>query len=115
MPTVTASSSYEVLELPADATLDQVKAAYRRLAPRVHPDHGGSLELFRQLLEAYVSLTRELSTHQVGGPCSPGAPPEHTVPALGRAGTPVRDQRTKWVKALLAQERAVSPRVCVTA
>ena len=59
---MTASSSYEILELPADATLDQVKAAYRRLAPQVHPDHGGSHELFRQVLEAYVSLTRELST-----------------------------------------------------
>ena len=112
---MTPSSSYEVLELPADATLDQVKAAYRRLAPQVHPDHGGSLESFRQVLEAYVTLTRDLSSHHSGGPSSPGAPPEHTVPALGRAGTPVGDQRTKWVKALLAQERAVSRRVCVTA
>jgi hypothetical protein len=107
-------SSYAILELPADATLDQVKAAYRRLAPQVHPDLGGSHELFRQLREAYVSLTRDLSRDQVEGP-TPGVPPQHAVPALGRAGTPVRDQRTKWVKALLAQERAVSPHFCVTA
>jgi hypothetical protein len=112
---VTHSSSYEILELTAGATLDQVKAAYRRLAPQVHPDLGGSHELFRQVREAYVTLTRDLSRDQAKGPSYPGAPPRHTVPALGRAGTPVRDQRTKWVKALLAQERAVSPHFCVTA
>ena len=39
---MTESSSYAILELPPDATLDQVKAAYRRLAPQVHPDLGGS-------------------------------------------------------------------------
>jgi len=112
---VAHSSSYEVLELPADATLEQVKAAYRHLAPQVHPDRGGSRDLFRQVREAYVTLTRELTRDQAVGPTSPGAPPEHAVPALGRAGAPVRDQRTKWVKALLAQERAVAPRFCVTA
>jgi hypothetical protein len=112
---MTHSSYYEILELPAEATLDQVKAAYRHLAPQVHPDHGGSLERFRQVREAYVLLTRDLTRDQTEGPSSPGAPPQHSVPALGRAGTPVRDQRTKWVKALLAQERAVSPHFCVTA
>ncbi len=111
---MTQSSSYAILELPPDATLDQVKAAYRRLAPQVHPDLGGTLELFRQVREAYVSLTRDLSRSQAEGP-TPGVPPQHAVPALGRPGTPVRDQRTKWVKALLAQERAVSPHFCVTA
>ena len=109
------SSSYEILELQADATLDQVKAAYRHLAPHVHPDLGGTREQFRLVRDAYVTLTRDLAREQALGPSSPGAPPEHAVPALGRAGTPVRDQRAKWVKALLAQERAVSPHVCVTA
>jgi hypothetical protein len=112
---VTHSSPYEILQLPADATLDEVKAAYRHLAPQVHPDHGGSHERFRQVREACVTLTRDLSDHQAQGPSTPGVPPQRSVPALGRAGTPVRDQRTKWVKALLAQERAVSPRFCVTA
>jgi len=112
---VDRSSSYEILELPADATLEEVKAAYRRLAAQVHPDRGGSHELFRLVCEAYLTIFRELTGDQVMGSTAPGAPPKHTVPALGAGGTPVRDQRTKWVKALLAQERAVSPRVCVTA
>jgi hypothetical protein len=112
---VAHSSFYEILELPADATLDQVKAAYRHLAPQVHPDRGGNRELFRQVREAYVTLTRELTRDQSVGPTAPDALPEPTAPALTRAGGPVRDQRTKWVEALLAQERAVAPHFCVTA
>jgi hypothetical protein len=36
------------------------------------------------------------------------------MPELGGSTTKVRDERAKWVRALLAQERAMSPRVCVT-
>ena len=111
---MTHSPPYEILELPADATLDQVKAAYRRLAPQVHPDLGGSQERFRHVRGAYVTITQELTVTKPRFLHTRRSPPAHRASA--RAGrSPVRDQRTKWVKALLAQERAVSPRVCVTA
>jgi len=42
-----------VLGLSFDATLDQVKAVYRRKAAEAHPDRGGSHEAMTKLNEAY--------------------------------------------------------------
>lgn len=44
---------HEVLGVPADASRDQVDAAYRRLAKQLHPDAGGTHEGFVRLQEAY--------------------------------------------------------------
>ena len=50
---------WRTLELPRDATLDDVKAAYRRLAKRFHPDSAGEAALGRFLAvqAAYEALT----------------------------------------------------------
>jgi curved DNA-binding protein CbpA len=50
---------WRTLELPRDATLDEVKAAYRRLAKRYHPDSAGETALTRFLAvqAAYEALT----------------------------------------------------------
>ena len=50
---------YRTLELPRDATLDDVKAAYRRLAKLYHPDSAGerALPRFLAVQAAYESLT----------------------------------------------------------
>lgn len=44
---------FDALGLKADATPDEVLAAYRRLAIEAHPDHGGSIEKFTQLHENF--------------------------------------------------------------
>ena len=44
---------FEALGLKADATPDEVLAAYRRLVIEAHPDHGGSIEEFTQLQENF--------------------------------------------------------------
>jgi molecular chaperone DnaJ len=52
-----------ILQVPAGASLDEVKAAFRQLAFRLHPDLNPSpkaAEQFRQLNEAYILLTRTL-------------------------------------------------------
>jgi len=39
-----------------DATLQEIKSAYRALAMRHHPDHGGSVEKMREINLAYAAI-----------------------------------------------------------
>ncbi len=50
---------FRILELPRDATLDEVKTAYRRLAKLYHPDSAGerALPRFLAVQAAYEALT----------------------------------------------------------
>ena len=55
---------YEVLGVPKNATQDEIKAAYRKLAKQYHPDKyvGNPLsdlasEKFKEINEAYETLT----------------------------------------------------------
>ncbi len=56
---------YKILEIPNTATPDEIKKAYRKLAPRYHPDkNNGSEEqkknaekMFRDVTEAYQVLS----------------------------------------------------------
>jgi len=50
-------SACAMLGLPSDATPDQVKAAYRRMALMHHPDRGGDTETMTEINEAYETLT----------------------------------------------------------
>ena len=54
------SDYYEVLGVPRDATGEQIKKAYRRLAMKYHPDVAddeGSAERFKEIGEAYAVLS----------------------------------------------------------
>ncbi len=71
---------YRLLELPQDASLAEVKSAYRRLARRYHPDVNpgdrAAHDKFILLQQAYEKLTRVLTTPRsapVANP--PPAPP----------------------------------------
>ncbi|MCA9614183.1 MAG: DnaJ domain-containing protein [Myxococcales bacterium] len=46
----------EVLGVGKDASLDEVKAAFRKRAFETHPDRGGDPEEFREVHEAYERL-----------------------------------------------------------
>ena len=48
---------YEILGLTPSATPDEIRAAYRRLASKSHPDSGGSAALFRMVQEAHDTLS----------------------------------------------------------
>jgi DnaJ-class molecular chaperone len=55
-------SPYEVLEIDATASPEQIKSAYRRKAKQYHPDRNQgddtALEKFREVQEAYETLTK---------------------------------------------------------
>jgi molecular chaperone DnaJ len=52
-----AKSYYAILGISSNATEDEIRSAYRRLAKEFHPDHyqGGS-DIFRDIQEAYAVL-----------------------------------------------------------
>lgn len=47
---------YEILEVNIQATQEEIKIAYRKLAHIHHPDKGGDAEKFKQINEAYQTL-----------------------------------------------------------
>lgn len=51
------SKFYEVLGVEKNATYDQIKKAYRKLALRAHPDKGGDPEKFKEITNAYETLS----------------------------------------------------------
>ena len=62
------TSAYAVLEISQSATDDEVKAAYRRMAMKNHPDKVAALgpdvqkaaeEKFRKIQEAYETIKKQ--------------------------------------------------------
>mmetsp|Transcript_127782 Transcript_127782/g.255206 ORF Transcript_127782/g.255206 Transcript_127782/m.255206 type:complete len:224 (+) Transcript_127782:59-730(+) len=57
------AEALKLLGLPGGATPSQARAAFRKLAKRMHPDVAGgnpsSVEAFRQVVEAYKSMSTE--------------------------------------------------------
>ncbi|MBE6479855.1 MAG: J domain-containing protein [Olsenella sp.] len=50
---------YDVLGVKRDATQDEIKKAFRKLAQKYHPDAGGDPEKFKEVSEAYTTLSDE--------------------------------------------------------
>lgn len=63
-PTDAVAQARALLELPAHADADAIRAAHRRLIARVHPDAGGSAELTRRVNEARDILLGRLNRRQ---------------------------------------------------
>lgn len=55
---MTREKARRLLEVPIDATSEEIRAAHRRLVARVHPDVGGSADLTRQVNAARDTLLR---------------------------------------------------------
>jgi len=48
---------YETLGINKDASIDEIKKAYKKAALKHHPDRGGDAEKFKQLSQAYEVLS----------------------------------------------------------
>ncbi len=53
----TKRSFYDVLGVKRDATDDEIKRAFRKLAAKYHPDAGGDEQKFKEVSEAYTTLS----------------------------------------------------------
>jgi DnaJ-class molecular chaperone len=42
-----------------EATIMEIKSAYRKMARKIHPDHNGSTEAMARLNEAYAYLVED--------------------------------------------------------
>jgi len=55
---MTHAEARALLEVPIDATPEEIRAAHRRLVAKVHPDVGGSADLTRRVNAARDTLLR---------------------------------------------------------
>ena len=55
---------YEHLDVPMNATTDEIKQHYHKYARIHHPDKGGNEEQFKEILEAYETLMDPILRHQ---------------------------------------------------
>jgi DnaJ family protein C protein 19 len=58
--TMRPAEARSILQLPDQATVEQVREAHRRLISKVHPDAGGSADLARRVNAARDTLLEEL-------------------------------------------------------
>jgi molecular chaperone DnaJ len=60
-----AKSYFAILGISPDATVDEIRSAYRRLAKEFHPDHyEGGNETFMEIQEAYAVLGNIRKRHE---------------------------------------------------
>jgi curved DNA-binding protein len=62
------SDPYQTLGVPKNATQDDIKKAYRKLASATHPDKGGDTKKFQDIQSAYAILSDEQKRAQYDNP-----------------------------------------------
>ncbi len=84
---------YDILGVKKDASEDDIKRAFRRLARKHHPDAGGSEEKFKEINGAYEVLSDAEKRKQYdqygqyfGGQVPPGWQPGAGAPGAGAGG-----------------------------
>ena len=55
---------YQILGVNQNATQDEIKKAYRKLAVEHHPDKGGDENKFKKISEAYDTIGDEVKRKQ---------------------------------------------------
>jgi hypothetical protein len=87
--TASTADHYAILGLTSDATLADVKKAYRKLARQHHPDRNnadpGAIDRFRRITEAYEYLSARLKDNASG---NGHRRPRPTAPPRADAGMP---------------------------
>ncbi|HEV2255971.1 MAG TPA: J domain-containing protein [Streptosporangiaceae bacterium] len=123
--TASTADYYGILGLTSDATLADVKKAYRKLARQHHPDRNhadpGAIDRFRRITEAYEYLSAHLTDNAHGDGHSrpgPAAPPRADVGMPGgysEAASRVLTMLDETWQAILARHLEIPPVVIIIA
>lgn len=121
--TASTADYYGILGLRSDATLADVKKAYRKLARQHHPDRNnadpGAIDRFRRITEAYEYLSAHLKDNANGnGHSRPGptAPPRADVGVPGEyseAASRVQTMLEETWQAIRAHHPGIPPVVII--
>ena len=60
------SDPHTILGVPRDASKEDIKKAYRKLAMKYHPDKGGDPQKFQEISNAYDDLTNDKPQEHLG-------------------------------------------------
>lgn len=94
LPRASILNPYKILGIAEDATLDEIKAAYRERARRYHPDAGGDAWAFQQVQQAYDMLLEKHGSPDAGeGGASAATPAEVRQSPPDQAGGTTRSMR----------------------
>ena len=121
--TASTADYYGILGLTSDATLADVKKAYRKLARQHHPDRNhadpGAVDRFRRITEAYEYLSAHLTDNARGngrGRPGPAASPRADVGMPGgysEAASRVPTMLEETWQAILARHLEIPPVVVI--
>lgn len=75
-------SHYDTLGISKNATKDDIRKVYRKLAMKEHPDKGGDAEKFKKISEAYEILSDDDKRREYDNPISQGFPGFHGFPGF---------------------------------
>ncbi len=78
-------NAYEILGLTTEATIDEIRTAYRNKAQIYHPDKGGQAEHFVAIQKAYEILSNENTREFIGRLCQFDRLPLRIQPSLSDA------------------------------
>jgi hypothetical protein len=119
--TPSTADYYGILGLTPDATLADVKKAYRKLARQYHPDRNNAdpraIDRFRRITEAYEYLSAHLKDDADGnGRPGPATPPRADVGTPGEyseAASHVLTMLEEAWQALRARQHEIPPVVII--
>ena len=103
------SECYRILELTPQATLEEIKSAYRQLVKRYHPDRNPgdrqAAERFIQINQAYETLLEAGEREALGQPTQPPDPARSAAKSGGQPKVYVRRSAPRSAHLTPEQER----------
>ena len=103
------SECYRILELTPQATLEEIKSAYRQLVKRYHPDRNPgdrqAAERFIQINQAYETLLEAGEREALGQPTQPPDPAQSAAKSGGQPKVYVRRSAPRSARLTPEQER----------